>query len=57
VNACAGKEEKNCSQNDKGVKNQHGVWFIPSRWQQNPPGEFWNMKCAPRGGRIQIFDC
>jgi hypothetical protein len=51
--ACAGNQEKNCRVNDKGVQNAHGVWFIPgggrgSQVGKNPPGEFWNMKCAPR---------
>jgi hypothetical protein len=50
--ACSGRQEKNCRNNDRGVQNAHGVWFIPGgRGKQNPPGEFWNMKCAPRGGR------
>jgi hypothetical protein len=42
-------QERDCRNNDKGVKNHFGVWFIPGGPAgDNPPYEFWQMKCPPQ---------
>ncbi len=47
--ACSAKQERNCRVNDKGIKNEHGVWFIPGGGRNpKPPAHFWDMKQAPR---------
>ncbi len=43
---CSGKRERNCRVNDKGIKNEHGVWFIPAGKKQ-PPAHFFDLKEAP----------
>jgi hypothetical protein len=45
--ACAGDLEANC-RIDSGIKNAHGVWFIPFGRHERPPANFWDMKEAPK---------
>ncbi len=53
--ACSGKQERNCRVNDKGIQNEHGVWFIPGgRRNSKPPARFWDIKQAPRT-RVEAF--
>ena len=52
-NFCAGNRQEDCAANDGGIRNKHGVWFIPAKdgnsaVGKKPPAEFWNMKCFPR---------
>lgn len=42
--ACSGRQQANCRNNDGGVVNQNGVWYIPSRKDPRPPAGFENMK-------------
>ena len=52
--ACSGKHEKNCRFNDNGIKNEHGVWFIPGSGKiqrEKPPANFKDIKKAPLGNQ------
>jgi hypothetical protein len=54
VASCRG-QESDCRNNDKGIQNKHGVWFIPNQGiiqpgsmgpvGRLPPSTFWNLKC------------
>jgi hypothetical protein len=56
--ACAGNQERDCRVNDKGIRNAFGVWFVPGQGgRNNPPADFWSMKCAPRGGGDSLQWC
>jgi hypothetical protein len=56
--ACRG-QESDCRNNDKGIQNKHGVWFIPNQrinepgnlgpFGRLPPPSFWNLKCNDSG--------
>ncbi len=48
VGACSGDAGRNCAR-DGGVKNAHGVWFLPSCFGKtctSVPGNFKDLKPA-----------
>jgi hypothetical protein len=53
--ACKTAEKKeNCRVNDNGIKNQHGVWFIPGDGITAPPPKFDNFRFVD-GSKIPVL--
>lgn len=45
VAACKSPEqEADCRINDNGIRNQHGVWFLPGQTSAPPPEGFQDLK-------------